>query len=400
MGFQFIHVESYARTAGAGKAGGHSVRSIMAEAGREDGAYPHVEAPQPPKILFGSSLAEVEAEATSWAEQAKDARGHRLRKDGLCLLAGVVSAPDDLTAEGWEALKQDAISWLASDGRLLSVIEHFDESHRHLHFYKTPEKGARFESIHPGRAAALEAKGRGELKGEQNRAYKEAMRGFQDDFFAKVGVRHGLTRLGPAKRRLTRPGWRAEQKTAKAIAETIRQAEAAKADAAVAIRSAAEAAKASLAEADRATQAQIAAAKASEKNKRVFDRVTQEKRAMEKVLAQMVAEREMFEKFQKNGGWLGNAWTAFADSVKGEKAKAEKERLEANAALKAARAEVKKEREAREKAESAKKLAELRLDVAKDVHNKELAKVEAARERAEAALKKSPKPEPGRELRL
>lgn len=399
MGFQFIHVESYARTAGAGKAGGHSVRSIMAEAGREEGAHPHVEAPQPPKILFGMSLAEVEAEATKWADEAKDARGHRLRKDGLCLLAGVVSAPDDLSDEGWDALKRDTIDWLASDGRLLSVIEHFDESHRHLHFYKTPEKGARFESIHPGRAAALEAKARGELKGEQNRAYKEAMRGFQGDFFAKVGLLHGLTRLGPAKRRLTRPGWHSEQQAAKALAETIRQAEVAKADAAAAIQRASEAAKASLAEADRAMEAQAAAAKAREKNKRVFDRVTEEKRAMEKVLAQMVAEREMFEKFQKSGGWLGNAWTAFADSIKGEKAKLEKERREAEAALKAAKSEVKKEREAKEKAEASKKLAELRLDVAKEGHRKDLEKSEAARERAEAALKKAPKQEPGRELR-
>lgn len=37
MGYQFLHVESYAREAGKSKAGGHSIRSIIAEATREPG---------------------------------------------------------------------------------------------------------------------------------------------------------------------------------------------------------------------------------------------------------------------------------------------------------------------------------------------------------------------------
>ena len=198
MGYQFLHVEAYARKAGKGKAGGHSIRSIIAEATREPGACPHVASPAPPVPLFGCSLLEVEALATAWGNESRDAMGRGIRKDGLCLLAGVVSAPDDMTAEGWESLKADTIGWLNRDGCLLSVIEHTDESHRHIHFYKVPAAGARFETLHPGRAASEAARKTGATKGEQNRAYKRAMSHFQSDFFDEVGMFSGLTRLGPA----------------------------------------------------------------------------------------------------------------------------------------------------------------------------------------------------------
>src|SRR5476651_644574 len=167
--------------------------------------------------------------------------GRKLRKDGLCLLAGVISAPDDMAAEVWESMKQEAIAWLNQDGRLVSVAEHADEAHRHVHFYKIPAPGARFETLHPGRAAALEAKADGALRGEQNRAYKEAMRGFQDDFFEQVGARHGLTRLGPAKRRLTRSEWKNEQVAALSLANAMAKAEQMLAIAASASTSAADA---------------------------------------------------------------------------------------------------------------------------------------------------------------
>lgn len=388
MGYQFIHVSSYGRTAGKGKEGGHSVRSILAEAGREDGAHPHVEAPQPPTVLHGLSLAEVEAEASAWAEQAKDARGHRLRKDGLCLLAGVISAPDDMSAASWEALKVDAIDWLGRDGRLLSVVEHHDESHRHIHFFKTPAEGARFDSLHPGRAAAAAAKAQGQAKGEQNKAYKEAMRGFQSDFFTQVGAKHGLTRIGPAKRRLTRSGWVAEQTAAKAMAEARRQAEAAQIDAAAMIRRAEEAAKVALAEADRVAAEVIEAAKARKAAKATAERVAREKVAMVRIADQVKADRAELAKAQRLGGKLGRVWGSVVDFATGAKAKAEKERKAEEAKLLEAQTEAKRERDRAIVAEEAQARAELRLGAAQEVHRKELAKVEAERVRAEMALAK------------
>jgi hypothetical protein len=388
MGYQFIHVSSYGRSAGKGKEGGHCVRSILAEAGREEGAHPHVEAPQPPTVLHGLSLAEVEAEASAWAEGAKDARGHRLRKDGLCLLAGVISAPDDMSAEVWEALKVDAVDWLGRDGRLLSVIEHHDESHRHIHFFKTPAEGARFDSIHPGRAAAAAAKARGEVKGDQNKAYKEAMRGFQSDFFTQVGAKHGLTRIGPAKRRLTRSGWVAEQTAAKAMAEARKQAEAAQISAAAMIARAEETAKAALAEADRVAAEVVKAAKAREAAKAAAVRTIREKAAMDRVAAQVKADQVELAKAKRWGGKLGQIWGGVVDFATGAKAKAKREREAEAAKLAEAQAEAKRERDRAIAAEEAQKRAELRLGAAQEQHRKALAKAEAERVRAEMALSK------------
>lgn len=225
MSYQFIHVEAYSRTAGAGKAGGRNVGNVLAEADRKPGNCPHI-APEKladpalaPARIYGLKLEKVEAEATKWAEQAKDAQGRALRKDGHCLLAGVVSLPNDTPPSDWQRFKADAVKWLKSEygERLRSVIEHKDESHPHLHFYAVPEHGKGFASLHPGQQAARAAKAQGLKKGEQNEAYKNAMRDWQDKFSHDVGQKHGLTRIGPGQRRLTREEWKQEQKQAKSL---------------------------------------------------------------------------------------------------------------------------------------------------------------------------------------
>ena len=218
-GYQFIHTESYARVAGKGKAGGHSISSVMAEAMRVEGACPHVENPQAPVLLYGVQPQEIEAIATTWADQAKDAQGRKLRKDGLCLLAGTVSCPPEFSDAQWEALKLDAVAYLLQDKRVISIIEHVDEDKRHFHFYAVPLPGERFEDLCVGRKAASQAKAQGGLKGAQNRAYKLAMRGYQDRYIEEVGAKHGMARLGPKKRRLTRVGWVEEQATMEAMAK-------------------------------------------------------------------------------------------------------------------------------------------------------------------------------------
>jgi len=54
-GFQFVHVECYGRTAGKGKAGGRTLRSVVEEAEREPQVCPHVDEPQPPNLLHADS---------------------------------------------------------------------------------------------------------------------------------------------------------------------------------------------------------------------------------------------------------------------------------------------------------------------------------------------------------
>lgn len=230
--YQFVHVESYSRTppksaAGGGKEG-RSVKWVVDEARRDPGAIPHVEQPQPPTYLYGEPLEQLEATCEAWAATMTDAKGRKLRKDALCLAAGVVSAPHDIEPEAWDSFKADALKWLQDKyGECLrTVIEHTDESHPHLHFYCVAQPGQRFESVHQGKAAAAEAKAEGKPKGQQNQAYKAAMREYQDEFFDVVGMRHGFSRLGPGKRRLTREEWRQEQAQAKALATTIERAEA------------------------------------------------------------------------------------------------------------------------------------------------------------------------------
>lgn len=230
--YQFVHVESYSRTppksaAGGGKEG-RSVGWVVNEAIRDAGSIPHIENPAPPIYLHGQPLEALEATCEAWASTMKDAKGRNLRKDALCLAAGVVSAPHDIEPGAWNSFKADALEWLQSKygDRLQTVIEHTDESHPHLHFYAVPLPGERFEAVHQGKAAAAEAKAEGKPKGQQNQAYKAAMRDFQDEFFDLVGMRHGFSRLGPGKRRLTREEWRQEQAQAKALAVTIERAEA------------------------------------------------------------------------------------------------------------------------------------------------------------------------------
>ena len=222
MAYQFIHVESYSRsTPKKGKAGGHSVSSVVNEAIREKNSIPHVDNPKPPVYIYGKPLEVLEETCNAWAASMTDAKGRKLRKDALCLVAGVVSMPAETTPEAWEKFKLDAVEYLKAKygDRLETVVEHTDEDHPHLHFYVVPRPGERFESIHQGKAAAAEK--RGEVKGIQNQAYKAAMRAYQDEFFERVGIPHGLSRIGPGRRRLTREAWKLEQVQAESAAKTI-----------------------------------------------------------------------------------------------------------------------------------------------------------------------------------
>ena len=227
-GFQFVHVECYGRQAGKGKAGGRTIGDVVAEAEREVGACPHVNRPEPPTLLHGVMPSEASRIAEERAAGAVDAKRRKLRKDALVMLAGVASFPatmDECKADpekmaAYQAWRSDTIAWAKAEygDALKSVVEHTDEKHPHLHWYVVPELGndgrMSVDSIHPGRKAAAESKAQGAVKGEQNRAYKQAMREFQNRYFAAVGMRHGQTRLGPGRRRLSRAQWKAEQEQA------------------------------------------------------------------------------------------------------------------------------------------------------------------------------------------
>lgn len=222
MAFQFIHVSSYARNkpkkAGKGKDRKWTVRDIAGEAERAPEHSLHVPVPQKPSLLFGVLPSEAVAEAERRAIESKDVRGRKIRKDAHVLLAGVASHPatvgqlvDLATRKNYEQWSRDTLDWLKQKyGKsLLSVVEHLDEKHPHLHFYVVPQVGPGFnaKSLHDGFKAAESAKN----QVEQKRLYCDAMRALQDDFFRAVGARHQQARLGPRRRRLTRAQWLQEQ---------------------------------------------------------------------------------------------------------------------------------------------------------------------------------------------
>lgn len=242
-GYQFFHIEAYAReestkgrTVTKKKADGTfsskevqkekrgNLRWVIAEAKREQNSCYHIDSPQPPTILLGN-LEQVEEEALAWAERATDERGRKLRKDGACLLAGVISLPRSEEAQ-WEQFKAKSLDWLKEKygNNLRCVIAHEnDEAHPHLHFYCIPNNGQKFEDLHEGKRAQKELKKRKPeaTKQEQNIAFAEAMRQTQDDFSNRVGQRFGLARVGPGRRRLTRAQWQMEQSQAEALQKTL-----------------------------------------------------------------------------------------------------------------------------------------------------------------------------------
>lgn len=231
MTYQFIHIDAYAREGSSQKITDkktgkvtvktvRSMRDITDEAERKEDACPHVLQPAPPTILFGCTPGQAADLADEWAVQAKDAQGRKYRKDGLCLLAGVISLPRERENEA-EAFFSASLDWLKIKygDRLKSVVMHDDERHPHIHFYAVPRFGEKFEDVHQGVKASRAAKAAGLKKGAQNKAYIDAMRAFQDEFCAEVALPFGLARIGPGRRRLTRAAWQAEQQQAAYFAD-------------------------------------------------------------------------------------------------------------------------------------------------------------------------------------
>jgi len=257
-GYQFLHIQSFSRKADGE---GRTVDFVLAEAARRGDACVHVDSPAPPEIVFGVSVDEVRALHDARLADAyttnKDGKSRKLRVDHHTLLTAVLSHPATvlearenqsaaLEVRGWE---ERCVEWLRAEWghALVSVIRHTDEAHCHLHAFIMPDgPEMRARMLHPGIAAkdlekeaaiadgvdAKTANARGD------KAYKSALRGMQDDFWQHVGLPSGLSRLGPARRRLTRAEWKAEQAGMAATATALRVAHDAEERAASAVQEA------------------------------------------------------------------------------------------------------------------------------------------------------------------
>jgi hypothetical protein len=228
-GYQFIHVETYARIASKNSKK-QSARGIAAEAERAPSASRHIEEPKPYKQMFGCTPSEAVALAETRAHKAKDKQGRKLRKDAQIILAGVISypiptsqlTPNDPNLNKWLKLSHEFL--LKKHGQQYkSCVLHYDEAYIHCHYLLIPELKEdnlfQISDVHQGIAARNAAKTN--TAKDKMRAYKIAMREFQEEYYDSVGIKCGLTKNGPKRRRLTRKQWQIEKASAQHQSEAF-----------------------------------------------------------------------------------------------------------------------------------------------------------------------------------
>lgn len=214
---QFIHLGAYGLTPRAGEPPWSCIDGITTEGARQPNASRHIPYPREPRILAGVSPLEVGKLAKERALLAKDAKGRRLRREGVSLIAGVASYPvprllvDDVVQvdfyTNWQTMTLD---WLQDRfGKwLMSVVEHDDEEYFHLHFYLVPNIMHNLQLdlplFHPGRAIKAAASEVGATKRDQEAAYRCGMEFFQADFHYDVSRKFGHQRYGAKRRRESR----------------------------------------------------------------------------------------------------------------------------------------------------------------------------------------------------
>ncbi|RYG38914.1 MAG: hypothetical protein EON93_01050 [Burkholderiales bacterium] len=256
-GYQFAHIASHSRKGNDRPYS--SVSDVTAEAARIPEACPHVSNPKPPNILFGVAPDTIPAILEQRIALAK-ARSHGksmrpIRVDTHVMESQVHShpayinpPPSDVANPSaawlgeaacaadytqWKALTLDFILWDAERRGLevLSIVEHLDESHPHIHAYLAPNNARHdAKSTHLGHIAARRAAKEGASKKFQDIAYAEAMRSWQDDVYFRIGRPCGLTRFGPGVDRLTREEWHRRKHESALLKETQLQADATRAE--------------------------------------------------------------------------------------------------------------------------------------------------------------------------
>lgn len=247
-GPQFFHVQSY--SCKPNKIG-QSVQQVLDEAAREPEFSMHVESPKPPNIIHGFTPRQVrdkhdEIVAAGYVEATlKDGTVARrgIRKDRHTLLTAVASYPmftaqvaDGVAArdeyERWVELN---VRWLKATfgDQLVSVIEHMDEEHPHIHAFILPmgDPTCSARHLNPAWQVKEEAEALARESGKPakeavklgNLAYRARGRELQDQYFDEVGLPAGLTRVGPKRERLSREQWKQRKEQARRDAALHRQ---------------------------------------------------------------------------------------------------------------------------------------------------------------------------------
>lgn len=244
MAYQFVHLDLWSRKSDPK---GRSTEFIFDEASRKPIACVHVADPKPPTVIYGVGVEEARAmhdAAAVTATTTVKGKPRKIRLDQKTLHSVVASHPYTVEevrrdkaklaeVREWERL---TIKWLRDQygSALKSVIRHTDEKQWHVHAYVIPTSDPELKAMafHPGTIAKRAVKAAGPRPGEDGKAlnkradvaYKSAMRSWQDSYHDAVAAPCGLTRLGPARRRLTREEWKAEQAQAGALKKAMERA--------------------------------------------------------------------------------------------------------------------------------------------------------------------------------
>ena len=247
-GPQFLHLQSY--SCKPNKIG-QSVQQVLDEAARKPEFSMHVDGPKPPNIVYGMSPQQVrkkhdEIVATGYVDATlKDGTVARrgIRKDRHTLLTAVASYPllTEQVAEGaaaraeYERWIELNVRWLKEmfGDRLVSVVEHVDEEHPHIHAFILPlgDVSCSARHLNPAWQVKEEAETLARESGKPskdavklgNLAYRARGRELQDQYFDEVGLPAGLTRVGPKRERLSREQWRQRKEQARRDADLHRQ---------------------------------------------------------------------------------------------------------------------------------------------------------------------------------
>lgn len=224
---QFLHLGSCGVKPRKGAKRWECIAGVCAEGARLPHARAHVPFPAEPNILYGISPVEAGRIAQERALQARSPSGkRRLYKNGVALLAGVVSYPtpramvadDPAEHDRYYAWVDATCAWLRAQfgAHLLSVVEHVDERHYHMHFYVVPTLGPdnrlNVNELHPGRRAKAAAQAEGADHIHAERAYRAGMRAWQDDYHHEVSSRFNHDRYGPRRARVSRREREADQR--------------------------------------------------------------------------------------------------------------------------------------------------------------------------------------------
>jgi len=233
MGYQFIHYETYSAS---------DARKEIGEGTRQPGFCPHVQNPQPPTVLYGSTdgLADKidAAKASTKRLITQKTRSGQvktferpLRDTEHLVLFGIASWERTWSEKNprlYEESKKKTVEKLKRDfgDQLQAVLFHDDEEQPHLHFWVLAN-GCDIANVCPAFAAEKKLdKSRDKSTGKERAAVRlQALKEFQLDWNREVFASAGLTKDGPKRRRLSRVEYMAEKETLNIVAKAKLQAE-------------------------------------------------------------------------------------------------------------------------------------------------------------------------------